>query len=97
MDFERLEDFYQVYDQHRTYVRAEIRKKHVRNYDEQIWLPANFRSDHSILELGTGTGLFLSYLEAKKVVNFIGIDSDPKVVDFMPSSISEKVIIGDLW
>ena len=27
MDFLKLEDFYQVYDQHRTYVRAEARPK----------------------------------------------------------------------
>ena len=97
MKFEKLEDFYQVYDQHRTYVVAEVRKKHIRNFDNQIWLPADFMSGHSVLELGTGTGLFLSYLEAKKVTDFLGIDSDPKIVDFMPASILEKLIIGDLW
>lgn len=97
MKFENLEDFYQVYDQHRTYVKAEVRKKHIKNFDNQIWHPANFMSGYSVLELGTGTGLFLSYLEAKKVSNFIGIDSDPKTLDFMPASISERVVIGDLW
>jgi cyclopropane fatty-acyl-phospholipid synthase-like methyltransferase len=97
MKFEKLEDFYQVYDSHRTYVNAEIRKKHIRNYDEQIWYPAALMPSHSVLELGTGTGLFLAYLAAKGVHKFQGVDNDPKVIDYMPKSISKKVIIGDIW
>ncbi|MBT7953762.1 MAG: methyltransferase domain-containing protein [Rhodospirillaceae bacterium] len=97
MNFEKLEDFYQVYDQHRTYVKAEIRKKHIRNYDDQYWRPAQGSASHSVLELGTGVGLFLAYLKAKGVNKFTGIDSDPKVKEYMPQEISENVIIGDIW
>jgi len=42
-------------------------------------------------------GLFLAYLKAKGVSKFTGIDSDPKVKEFMPPDISENVIIGDIW
>jgi SAM-dependent methyltransferase len=97
MEFEKLEDFYQVYDQHRTYVKAEVRKKHIRNYDDQYWLPVQGSSNHSVLELGTGVGLFLAYLKAKGVTKITGIDGDPKVKEFMPPDISDCVIIGDIW
>ena len=74
-----------------------MRKKHIRNFDEQFWKPAEVESHHSILELGTGTGIFLSYLEYKGIKNFKGIDSDPKVIDFMPKTIAENVTICDIW
>ena len=97
MKFEKLEDFYQVYHDQRTYVTAKIRKKHIRIFDEQFWRPAFASSNHSVLELGSGTGLFLAYLEAKGIDKFKGIDSDSNVLDYMPKSISEKMIIGDFW
>jgi cyclopropane fatty-acyl-phospholipid synthase-like methyltransferase len=95
--FETLEDFYQVYSDHRTYVKAEVRKKHIRRFDSQIWLPAQMTAQHSVLELGCGAGLFLAYLEAKGVSKFIGIDSDPKGREYMPDPIADKVILGDIW
>lgn len=97
MKFEKLEDFYQVYDTHRTYVRAEVRKKHTRNFDEQIWNPGKFDAGHAVLELGTGTGLFLAYLESKGISRIKGVDGDPKVLEYMPESIAENVTIGDIW
>ena len=97
MKFGKLEDFYQVYDRHRTYVKAEVRKKHIRRFDKQIWGPAQMTENSSVLELGCGVGLFLSYLEAKGIKNFIGIDNDPKVREFMPASIADHLILGDIW
>ena len=97
MKFEKLEDFYQVYDRHRTYVEAEVRPKHIRRFDKQLWHPAQMEQSSSILELGCGVGLFLAYLEAKGVKNFAGIDSDPKAQKFMPKRIADKFILGDIW
>ncbi|MCW9034457.1 MAG: methyltransferase domain-containing protein [Rhodospirillales bacterium] len=97
MEFEKLEDFYQVYDSHRVYVKAEVRKKHIRNFDQQFWLPAQVNINHSVIELGTGTGLFLAYLEAKGLKNFKGIDGDAHALGYMPPSIAEKVTICDVW
>ena len=79
MKFEKLEDFYQVYDRHRTYVKAEVRPKHIRRFNKQVWEPAQMMRSSSVLELGCGVGLFLAYLEAKGIKNFTGIDSDPKI------------------
>ncbi|MCH7487470.1 MAG: class I SAM-dependent methyltransferase [Proteobacteria bacterium] len=97
MDFLKLEDFYQVYDRHRTYIRAEVRRKHLRNYDEQFWRPARASAGHSVLELGSGTGLFLAYLVCKGVTDFTGVEQDEKVIDYMPDDIARRVTIGDLW
>lgn len=97
MKIEKLEDFYQVYDEHRTYVEAKIRKKHIQNFDEQFWTPAKVKTLHSVLEIGTGTGVFLAYLETKGIKDFFGIDADKKVLEFMPENISSKVKICDVW
>lgn len=94
--FDTLEDFYQVYDQHRTYVRAEVRPKHIRNFDEQFWVPAEALSSHSVLELGTGTGLFLAYLLAKGCTDLAGVDGDAAVVDYMPEAVAACFTNGDI-
>ena len=97
MDFQKLEDFYRVYDQHRTYVRAEVRRKHLRNFDKQFWRPARASTGHSVLELGSGVGLFLAYLVAKGVTDFAGVEQDEMVIDYMPEDIARRVTIGDIW
>jgi cyclopropane fatty-acyl-phospholipid synthase-like methyltransferase len=97
MEFKKLEDFYQVYHRHRTYVQAAVSKKHIRRFDKQIWQPAQMNKNTSVLELGCGVGLFLAYLEAKGIKNFMGIDNDSRAREYMPESISEHVIFGDIW
>jgi cyclopropane fatty-acyl-phospholipid synthase-like methyltransferase len=90
-DFEKPEDFYSVYDRHRTYVRAEVRRKHIAEFSRNIWEPADFGPEHRVLELGCGVGLFLAFLEAKNLTEFQGVEMDPKAKEFMPSSISDRV------
>ncbi|NQU59331.1 MAG: class I SAM-dependent methyltransferase [Rhodospirillales bacterium] len=91
MDFSKPEDFYSVYDRHRTYVRAEVRKKHLAEFGRNIWQPATFKPEHRVLELGCGVGLFLAFLEAKGISDFQGVEMDAKAKEYMPASISERV------
>ena len=96
MPFERPEDFYAVYDEHRTYVRAEVRKKHMAEFTRNIWIPAQFQTSHRVLELGCGVGLFLAYLLAKGVTNVTGIEMDPKAREYMPADVAARVQIGTI-
>ena len=91
MSSEKPEDFYAVYDTHRTYVRAEVRRKHMREFTRNIWAPAGFQANHRVLEIGCGVGLFLAYLQAMGVQDFTGVEMDPKTKDFMPESIAARV------
>lgn len=91
MDFTKPEDFYDVYDKHRTYVQAEVRRKHIAEFGRNLWQPAGFRPEHRVLELGCGVGLFLAFLQAKGVVDFQGVEMDAKARDFMPASIADRV------
>lgn len=91
-DFSRPEDFYSVYDRHRTYVRAEVRAKHLREFGRNLWRPGEFQPGHRVLELGCGVGLFLAYLERMGVKEFVGVEMDAKARDFMPPSIAERVV-----
>ena len=93
MDFQKLEDFYRVYDQHRTYVRAEVRPKHLRNFDEQFWRPARVSAGHSVLELGSGVGLFLAYLVTKGVTDFTGVEQDEMVLAY-PVNAHDRYMYG---
>lgn len=91
MDYSRPEDFYSVYDRQRTYVRATVRSKHVREFGRNIWEPAGFRPGHRVLELGCGTGLFLAYCAGQGVTDFVGVEMDAKARDYMPPEIAAKV------
>ncbi|MDA8232072.1 MAG: class I SAM-dependent methyltransferase [Magnetospirillum sp.] len=92
MDFSEPEHFYTVYDRHRTYVYAEIRRKHLAEFGRNIARPAEFRPTHRVLELGCGVGLFLAYLQAIGIKDFVGVEMDVKAKDFMPPAIREKVL-----
>lgn len=91
MSFTKPEDFYDVYDRHRTYVRAEVRRKHLAEFGRNIWEPSGFGPEHRVLELGCGVGLFLAFLQAKGVGDFRGVEMDAKAKEFMPESISDHV------
>jgi cyclopropane fatty-acyl-phospholipid synthase-like methyltransferase len=96
MTFEKPEDFYAVYDQHRTYVRADVRKKHVAEFTRNIWTPAGFQTSHRVVEFGCGVGLFLAYLAKMGVTDFMGVEMDPKTRDFMPAHVAERVLTTDI-
>ncbi|MDP7098932.1 MAG: class I SAM-dependent methyltransferase [Rhodospirillales bacterium] len=96
MSFDKPEDFYRVYGEHRTYAPAETRRKHIRQFDAQFWRPAECRAGMSVLELGCGTGIFLAYLRRKRIAEFVGVDADEAVKKYMPDDVAAKVTIGDI-
>ena len=97
MPFDKPEDFYQVYDEHRTYAPPDLRKKHRRQYDQQIWTPAACSPEMAFLEIGCGTGIFLNYLKHKGVQRYVGVDLDPNVIEVMGPELARAVTIGDVW
>jgi cyclopropane fatty-acyl-phospholipid synthase-like methyltransferase len=90
------ENFYSIYNQHRTYVVPHISKKHEREFRKSYWDPCGFKPDMSVLEIGCGTGLFLEFIKKNGITNFTGIDADPLVLDYMPDKLKEKIIISDI-
>jgi|AGTN01.2.fsa_nt_gi Cyclopropane fatty acid synthase and related methyltransferases len=91
LSFNQPEDFYNVYDRHRTYVKAELRKKHIRDFTANIWQPGAFTPGMRVLELGCGVGLFLAYLRAMKAGEAVGVEMDPKAKEFMPPDLAALV------
>jgi SAM-dependent methyltransferase len=91
MRFEKPEDFYAVYDRHRTYVRAEVRKKHLAEFGRNLWVPGEFAPKQRVLELGCGVGLFLAYLQRMGAGETVGVEMDAKALDYMPPEIAASV------
>lgn len=97
MAIETPEDFYKTYSRFKAYERMDLRPKHIRWYDREFWEPAKCDASKSVLEIGCGTGHFLSYLKHKGVETFQGIDLDEKVKEHLADGIAEHVQITDVW
>lgn len=80
---------YDSYATFKNYSTPQLGAKHIRRFDREVWEPANFRIDHAVLEIGCGTGLFLSYLAAKGVERYIGIDQDPALANVLSEGVRE--------
>ena len=50
-----------------------------------------------MLEIGCGTGLFLAFLEDAGVTDFVGIDSDPKVLEYMHDTLRKNIQIVEIF
>jgi len=94
--FEKPEDFYQLYDAYKRYETPRLKKKHMRWYDQEFWMPAMCTTAMSVLELGSGTGEFLSYLSAKKVARLQGVEQDTRAIQVMDGPLKTKVHVGDI-
>ena len=75
MNYDKPEDFYNNYAAFKRYLTPILKAKHVAWFDQEFWYPAKCTPETSVLELGSGTGEFLSYLKLKGVNYFIGIAS----------------------
>ena len=60
MAIEKPEDFYKVYAAFKRYQTPVLKDKHVKWYDREFWVPAQCGPGTSVLEIGSGTGEFLS-------------------------------------
>ncbi len=97
MGFDKPEGFYQSYAAYKGYQTPVVKPKHVRWYDREFWVPAGCTADTSVLELGSGTGEFLSYLKQKGVSRFQGVEQDKDAVVAMEPGLVSHVHVGDIW
>ena len=97
MAVEKPEDFYKVYAAFKRYQTPVLKDKHVKWYDREFWVPARCGPGTSVLEIGSGTGEFLSYLNHKGVTRFHGVEQDSEAVRVMEPGLAAHVTFGDLW
>jgi SAM-dependent methyltransferase len=97
MTIEKPEDFYRSYAEYKRYLTPVIKSKQLRWYDREFWGPASCSQDHSVLELGCGTGEFLLYLKRKGVKRFVGVEMDRYAIAAAPSEIRDHVREDDIW
>ncbi|MEO5335472.1 MAG: class I SAM-dependent methyltransferase [Magnetospirillum sp. WYHS-4] len=91
-----MSEFYGSYDAFKNYRRPVLKAKHVRRYDREFWEPMACRTHMAVLEIGCGTGLFLAYLKAKGVAEFLGIDLDPALAPHIPPEAADRFRAGDV-
>lgn len=90
-------NFYGVYPEFRHREPPILKDKHIRQYDEEFWTPSGCRADMAVLEIGSGAGLFLAYLERKGIADFMGLDLDASVLEGLPESLKGRLRIGNVW
>ncbi|MGE5515886.1 MAG: class I SAM-dependent methyltransferase [Bacteroidota bacterium] len=66
-------------------------------FDADIWYPAQCSPYDSFLEIGCGNGAFLTYLAARKVTRFQGIDPDPALAEMVPTPVRAHFSCRDAW
>lgn len=87
--------FYDSYGKTKAYRTPDLNTKLIKRFDEEVWTPAGMQADMRCLEIGCGTGLFLSYLAHKGVSDFVGMDHDPALKDIMPENIRGHFQVAD--
>lgn len=92
-----MQTFYQSYSAYKAYQPASLNAKDITRYDAEIWLPAQFQSGMRCLEVGAGTGEFLSYLTTKGLKEFYGVDHDPALKSVQLPEIGDKFECVDIW
>lgn len=79
--------FYESYGDAKGYETPDLSAKHIAKFDKEIWCPGNVQTSMKCLEIGCGTGHFLSYLHHKGVKDITAIDLDPKLSDVIPPQV----------
>jgi len=89
--------FYESYSAYKSYQPVSLNAKDISRFDAEIWHPANFEREMRCLEIGAGTGVFLSYLSTKGMSEFYGIDRDPALKSIQLPEIRGKFECVDIW
>lgn len=82
--------FQESYGAFKLYATPLLAAKNIRRFDREFWRPAACAPAMAVLEVGCGTGLFLAYLAAKGVTDFLGIDIDPELQQILPPSVGDR-------
>ncbi len=91
------EDFFDGYGAFKGYATPLLLDKHVRRFDRTFWTPTACTAEMAVLDLGCGTGHFLDYLRAKGVADFLGIDRDPALAEYMPPAVGGHFRAADIF
>lgn len=90
-------DFYSSYFAYKDYPTPSLSKKDTARFDAEIWKPAGFSEDMRCLEIGSGRGVFLAYLDHKGVADFRGIDQVPELAALQPEQVADRFLCRDAW
>lgn len=89
--------FYETYGASKSYTTPALTKKHIRKFDSEVWTPAGLDSGMRCLEIGCGTGHFLSYLHAKGISDLKAIDLDSSLAPVIPADVRDFFEAIDVW
>jgi len=89
--------FYDTYGASKSYATPTLSMKHVAKFDQEVGTPSNLQPGHRCLEIGCGTGHFLSYLHHKGVTDLHGIDLDASLESVIPDAVRGNFEAADVW
>ena len=73
----------EVYKGHRERSATEIKKKHLRQFDQEFLSLTGANVAMSVLEIGCGAGQFLRYLKARGFSDTVGVDYDENLAEVL--------------
>jgi 2-polyprenyl-3-methyl-5-hydroxy-6-metoxy-1,4-benzoquinol methylase len=89
--------FYETYGDAKGYETPDLNAKHIAKFDKEVWEPSQVQKSMSCLEIGCGTGHFLSYLHHKGVEDIKAIDLDPNLTDIIPEHVRPYFEATDIF
>lgn len=88
--------FYETYGASKSYTTPSLNAKHIRKFEAEVWQPAGADPTMRCLEVGCGTGHFLSFMKHKGVADFTGIDLDASLGDVVPDDVRDHFQATDV-
>jgi len=89
--------FYDTYAASKNYTTPTLGPKHIARFDNEVWGPAAMNPSMRCLEIGCGTGHFLSYLHHKGVRDLKAIDLDTALSPVIPENVRDRFEAIDVW